>query len=902
MEDKLTTNLLKKRLFIVLFATVFFIFIFFISITIYVQYEHTEIQREKSHKLIHLSQTHVVQHYINTYKYLAKRLVSSNNVIKFIKTKDRKSLYNYLEKKWELLKKENPHFKKLHIHATDGTSLLRIHAPEKYNDKLDDIRPMIKEIHKTKKTIIGYESGTMSTLFRIIVPIFDKEKYIGAIEVGINPEFLVHEIEHITGNLGALFVKNDVNATTDNAEFSVDGFILKNDKNDYIFDLVKSLDKKQIFKDGYIFNYKDKVYSVHVENLKNFNGVLKIRLLFFSDITFSENIMWLWLYNFIFFALFVFFALLYLIGRQINIFENGLQFLHNKHAAKYKHLNRVLKTVLSVNKSIFKNNYNKKLLLENICINLKESEIFEYIWITLYDENHHIKKVITTNTKIEDKTYSSKSYDLESFNDKKILYISNIAKFCSNCILKKGFTNNSALVLKLQYKEKTYGVIELALSENYVYTKKDDKSLTGIADDIASALYNMQAQKKLYDSELKLKSIFRAAPIGIGVVLNRILKNVNDRFCKMIGYTKEELVEKNARMLYLSDEAFNYVGKEKYRQIKEYGTGTVETQFRCKDGSVIDVLLSSTPFDLSDFSLGVTFTAVDITVRKKMENQLLEHKENLEKTVEIRTKELEESLQKLTKTQKHLVQTEKMAALGGLVAGVAHEINTPVGLGITGITHFISETSKLKDLYDNNQMSQDEFENYINDASKLASIINENLVRAANLVKSFKQISIDQTHEEKREFRLKTYIEETLLSLHNKLKTTKIEVKLTSLDDNISINSYPGAFSQIVTNLIMNSLHHAYNKTDEGTIILDFKVNDSTLEFLYRDDGKGIEKEIIKKIFNPFFTTKREMGGSGLGLNIIYNIVTQKLNGTIECKSEVGKFTEFYIKIPILSS
>jgi len=277
---------------------------------------------------------------------------------------------------------------------------------------------------------------------------------------------------------------------------------------------------------------------------------------------------------------------------------------------------------------------------------------------------------------------------------------------------------------------------------------------------------------------------------------------------------------------------------------------------------------------------------------KKQKVELEELKEYLEELVDVKTLELDQA-------QKHMMESEKMVALGGLVAGVAHEINTPIGLGITGMSHLVNETKKIKISYKNDKMTKSDFEKYLDDAYELSEISYKNLKRAAELVKSFKQISIDQTNEQKREFNLKQYIDDTILSLYNKIKKSNVDIRV-SCPDSLNIFSYPGAFSQIVTNFIMNSIIHAYEMSNtKGKISLDFKVLDSSLKFIYKDDGKGILKENLSRIFNPFFTTNRTKGGSGLGLNIIYNIVTQQLGGTIECNSTYGEGTEFIIIVPL---
>ncbi|WP_108061479.1 nitrate- and nitrite sensing domain-containing protein [Poseidonibacter lekithochrous] len=288
-------------------------------------------------------------------------------------------------------------------------------------------------------------------------------------------------------------------------------------------------------------------------------------------------------------------------------------------------------------------------------------------------------------------------------------------------------------------------------------------------------------------------------------------------------------------------------------------------------------------------------------ILNELKNILNQMANNLELTIEElqhTNEEYEVSLDNLKKTQTQLIESEKMASLGGLVAGVAHEINTPVGIGITGSSHFLEMTDKLKKLYDSDNMGEDDFEDYLNSSVDLAKLINLNLSKAAELVKSFKQIAVDQTSEEKRTFALEKYLNELLLSIGNVLKRTELEVDI-QCDSNIKIYSYPGLLSQIITNLIMNSIIHGYDEIKQGKIIIDIKVIDENLVISYKDDGKGIPSENLLKIFDPFFTTNRENGGSGLGLNIIYNIITKQLNGTIKCKSNEPVGTEFLITFKI---
>ncbi len=283
---------------------------------------------------------------------------------------------------------------------------------------------------------------------------------------------------------------------------------------------------------------------------------------------------------------------------------------------------------------------------------------------------------------------------------------------------------------------------------------------------------------------------------------------------------------------------------------------------------------------------------------KKAKDEITDINNSLEFTVDMRTKELKENIENLKVAQSQLVESEKMASLGGLVAGVAHEINTPVGISLTGITHFQHITTELKKLYEDNNLSQNEFEEYIKTSYEIADSVYKSLTRAAEQIRSFKQVAVDQSNEHIRNFNIKEYIEEVLLSLHNRIKKTKHNINI-HCDENLNINSFPGSFSQIITNFIMNSLIHGFKDIKKGNIDIYAKKIDGNIEIIYQDDGIGINKTNLKKIFDPFFTTNRESGGSGLGLNIVYNIITNGLKGNVKATSEIGKGVKFVITFPI---
>lgn len=296
-------------------------------------------------------------------------------------------------------------------------------------------------------------------------------------------------------------------------------------------------------------------------------------------------------------------------------------------------------------------------------------------------------------------------------------------------------------------------------------------------------------------------------------------------------------------------------------------------------------------------SVTIMVLLINITRRKKAEKKLKENEKNLEIKVEDRTVELKSTIDTLKKAQEQLVYSEKMSALGGLVAGVSHEINTPIGVGLTGITHFLDTTKEINVLYKDENLSKEEFEKYLEDSLTLAEVIFSNLQKSSKLVKSFKQISVDQTSELKRDFNIEEYTKEVLVSLTNITNKRKI---LFLLDcENISIYSYPGAYFQIITNLCINTMHHAFEKDDHGEVSITVRKVDNKIFITFKDNGKGIKKNDLEKIFNPFFTTNRKFGGTGLGLNIVYNIVKTTFNGDITCKSTTGIGTQFDIELKV---
>lgn len=262
--------------------------------------------------------------------------------------------------------------------------------------------------------------------------------------------------------------------------------------------------------------------------------------------------------------------------------------------------------------------------------------------------------------------------------------------------------------------------------------------------------------------------------------------------------------------------------------------------------------------------------------------------------LEKKNRALQDSLNKLNIAQTSLIESEKMAAIGGLVAGVAHEINTPLGISITATSSLVETTDKLAKNFELNQVSRKELSHYLEGAKLSAKLISNNLQRSADLVSNFKLVAVDQSNSELRLYEVKKYSNKILSSLQSELKNKKCNLTL-SCDDEVKLWGDPGVLTQIITNLVMNSIIHAFENTDKRNIDIEITTTDQCLVLNYKDSGCGINQQDRDKVFEPFFTTRRDKGSSGLGMHIVFNLVTQSLKGTIDC---VSNGTEFILKFP----
>jgi PAS domain S-box-containing protein len=410
-----------------------------------------------------------------------------------------------------------------------------------------------------------------------------------------------------------------------------------------------------------------------------------------------------------------------------------------------------------------------------------------------------------------------------------------------------------------------------------------------------------QADEKLRQSEARFVDLFQRSPIPLALMRQDTheLIEANDAILQQFGYTREAFlgrtpmqlqmwVHPEARQPYLDLLAANQF-------VDRY-----EVLLRNHDGSSLTCLLSTRLIDSAGMRMAI-FSPIDVTRQREIEHEIRELNAELEARVEQRTFNLQEALGKVRKMQGELVRNEKLAALGSLVAGVAHELNTPIGNSLTVASTVSDQALALRAELAGERPRRSLMDQLSNSMVTGMDILVRNLERIATLVTSFKQVAVDQSSDQRRQFDLKTAIDGVLLALAPMLRHGRHTIAL-ALDPGIHMDSYPEALAQVMTNLVSNAVRHGFDGREQGRLAIGARgMDNGQVEIVFSDNGQGIRAEHLGRVFDPFFTTKLGQGGSGLGMHIVYNLVTGVLGGTIELDSTGGRGTTLTMKLPCVA-
>ncbi|GGC85793.1 PAS domain-containing sensor histidine kinase [Undibacterium terreum] len=431
-------------------------------------------------------------------------------------------------------------------------------------------------------------------------------------------------------------------------------------------------------------------------------------------------------------------------------------------------------------------------------------------------------------------------------------------------------------------------------------------SSQNIDQELLTEQARINAETLLRANEHKYSTIFQLSPIAMGLVnvLTSEVVEVNDVWLDQFGYRKEDVIGRTALELRFWDRPEERVAMIKQLQLHDR-VDKFEIRHRHKDGHVLICLMSARLFDIEKGRMFI-FSLLDVTRQYEIEREIREMTAQLEARVKLRTLKLEqanlelgEAMESLKHAQDELIRSEKMAALGSLVAGVAHELNTPIGNSVTVASTLEDKTRELLREVAGGTLRRSSLDQYLQSATAGTALLMRTLNVARELISSFKQVAVDQSSSQRRKFDLQKALEEVIATLTPMYKKSPFVLE-TDLAAGIGMDSFPGPLGQIITNFMTNALTHAFDGRTHGEMRLSSRLlDDAHAEIIFADNGVGIREADQKRVFDPFFTTKLGQGGSGLGMNIVYNLVTGVLGGEIRLESRLGEGTRFTLRLPL---
>ncbi|UXY16761.1 PAS domain S-box protein [Chitiniphilus purpureus] len=368
---------------------------------------------------------------------------------------------------------------------------------------------------------------------------------------------------------------------------------------------------------------------------------------------------------------------------------------------------------------------------------------------------------------------------------------------------------------------------------------------------------------------------------------------------KLFGWNEAEAVGRRAADFMFSEvDHHNFVGVLHHIAATGEATEPTEWPVTRRDGRIAWTLSTQFAIDLENGRTGFVCMDVDITVRKQYEDELRLARDRLEEAVAERTRALQAANEELRQAMNQLVQSEKLASLGSLVAGIAHELNTPLGNTVTVSSTLKEKVAEFRTRLDGDRLKRSDLASFVDTCGEAAALIEKGAQRASELISNFKQVAVDTASTRRRDFDLKQTVTEVLSTLRPQFKHTPHRVVL-DLPEGIRLQSYPGPLEQVLTNLVTNSLTHGFAASEAGVIRIHAgRIDERELHLIYEDNGCGIPQTLRSRVFDPFFTTRLGQGGSGLGLYIVYNLVHRILGGRLELDEAAQGGVRFTLILP----
>lgn len=409
-----------------------------------------------------------------------------------------------------------------------------------------------------------------------------------------------------------------------------------------------------------------------------------------------------------------------------------------------------------------------------------------------------------------------------------------------------------------------------------------------------------RAAEALHSSERQFRRLFELAPVPLALTTPQgQLIDFNRQWSRVLGYDREDVPTMaewwqraypdptyRQAVQAIWDKAIGRVVHEG-RELQQ-----TEVQVTCKGGEIRTMRIGGAL--VGD---AILTSYVDVTEQRQAQQALQALNTGLEARVSERTHELESAIEDLHRTQGELVRSEKLAGLGSLVAGVAHELNTPIGNAVIVASTLADQQRRFAQEMTQG-LKRSSLTRFVGEVQEGIDVMERNLRRAAELISGFKQVAVDQSSHQRRQFDLREIVNELTLTLSPSLR--RAGVTLThDLPAGVTLDSYPGPLSQVIMNVVNNAVVHAFAQQAEPRIEAHGQVNGQQLTLTLSDNGCGIPPEHLSRVFDPFFTTRLGQGGSGLGMHIVYSLVTELLGGSVHIDSAVGRGTTVTLRIPL---
>ncbi|SFM10367.1 PAS domain S-box-containing protein [Rugamonas rubra] len=413
-----------------------------------------------------------------------------------------------------------------------------------------------------------------------------------------------------------------------------------------------------------------------------------------------------------------------------------------------------------------------------------------------------------------------------------------------------------------------------------------------------------QSERRLVESESRFKILFDMAPLPLSVSDHegRVIA-ANQALARTFDYPVDSLIGMRSDQVTFWASA---VERDRIWNIYQ-SDGAVHGAIAgvcLPDGSVGSVAIWSSSLVL-DGRPAIIWALLDLSEELNAKRELKDLNISLESRVrersaalELANRDLSVALENLQRTQDELLAAEKMASLGSLVAGIAHELNTPIGNSLLASTTLGDRVNEFEALVEGGALRRSELRAHMEEVRLASNLISGSLHKAADLISSFKQVAVDQTNDQRRSFDLLTVVQDTLATYTPRLRQAGCAAHL-AIPPGLTLDSYPGSLYQILNNLINNTLAHAFERGIAGNITISAaELGQGQVELVFADDGAGMPDEVLRRVFDPFFTTKMGQGGTGLGMHIVYNIVTGMLGGRIAIESAPGRGTTVRMALP----